>query len=194
MEIYSLKEEYIQYLQKFDNRVCVSKLNQAFGRKYVGVVFQINDVVYFAPLSSKQKERHFTDVLLFDNKSQLGSVKINNMVPVPKKYKDQLITPVIINEFLNSRNEASKRYGNLLKKQQQVLFSTQVSSSIRNKATNFYIEYKNKPLLQKLCCDFKLLEQKALEFSLDIFKDLNKEFKLEKKKEKSKELEEELVR
>ena len=91
MEIYSLKEEYIQYLQKFDNRVCVSKLDQAFGRKYVGVVFQINDVVYFAPLSSKQKERHFTDVLLFDNKSQLGSVKINNMVPVPKKYKDQLI-------------------------------------------------------------------------------------------------------
>ncbi len=185
MEIYSLKEEYIQYLQKFDNRVCVSKLDQAFGRKYVGVVFQIKDVVYFAPLSSKQKERHFTDVLLFDNKSQLGSVKINNMVPVPKKYKDQLITPVIINEFLNSRNEASKRYGNLLKKQQQILFSTQVSSSIRNKATNFYIEYKNKPLLQKLCCDFKLLEQKALEFSLDIFKDLNKEFKLDKKKRKS---------
>ena len=116
------------------------------------------------------------------------------MVPVPKKYKDQLITPIIINEFLNSRNEASKRYGNLLKKQQQILFSTQVSSSIRNKATNFYIEYKNKPLLQKLCCDFKLLEQKALEFSLDIFKDLNKEFKLNKKKEKVKDLEEELVR
>ena len=60
MEIYSLKEEYIQYLQKFDNRVCVSKLDQAFGRKYVGVVFQINDVVYFAPLSSKQKR---TDLL-----------------------------------------------------------------------------------------------------------------------------------
>ena len=97
-----------------------------------------------------------------------------------------LITPVIINEFLNSRNEASKRYGNLLKKQQQILFSPQVSLSIRNKATNFYIKYKNKPLLQKLCCDFKSLEQKALEFSLDIFKIWIKSLNQIRKKEKLK--------
>ena len=50
MEICSVKEEYIKYLQKYDNRVCINKLDKAFGRKYIGVVFEIKDFTYFCSI------------------------------------------------------------------------------------------------------------------------------------------------
>lgn len=70
MKIYSLDERYINYLQNFDSRVCISKLDQAFGKKYVGAVFKVNELEYFAPLSSKIKKKHFTDVCLYDEKNK----------------------------------------------------------------------------------------------------------------------------
>ena len=116
------------------------------------------------------------------------------MVPIPKEKESELIQQVIINKFLNSKIEANVKYGNLLKVQREEINSETKKKEILDRATSFYKTYKFNPKLQHLCCDFKLLEEKALEFSLDIFKDLNKEFKLEKKNEKAKELEEKLVR
>ena len=203
MEICSVKEEYIKYLQKFDNRVCISKLDKAFGRKYIGVIFEIKDFTYFAPLSSsvykiingeKVFKQHFTDVYLFNKKTPIASVKLNNMIPIPREKESELIQQVIISKFLNSNIEANVKYGNLLKVQREEINSETKKKEILDKATSFYKTYRFNPKLQRLCCDFQLLEQKALEFSLDIFKDLNKEFKLEKKKEKTIEQEEELVR
>lgn len=193
MEICSVKEEYIKYLQKYDNRVFISKLDKAFGRKYVGVVFEIKDFTYFAPLSSsvykiingeKVFKQHFTDVYLFNNKTLIASVKLNNMIPIPREKESELIQQVIISKFLNSNIEANVKYGNLLKVQREEINSETKKKEILDKATYFYKTYKFNPKLQQLCCDFKLLEQKALEFSLS----------KDKKKEKTIEQEEELVR
>lgn len=195
MNIYSLDERYINYLQKFDGRVCISKLNQAFGRKYVGAVFKVNDLEYFAPLSSKVYQKHFTDVRLYDEKIKcyIGSVKLNNMIPLPKNYRT-LLKEVSYKRLSLSKNEAERKYGALIERQYIKLNDVSIKFQILSKAQKFYRSYNLNPKLKMLCCDFKLLEQKALEFSLDIFKDLNKEFKLEKKNKKTKELEEELVR
>lgn len=193
MEICSVKEEYIKYLQKYDNRVCISKLDKAFGRKYVGVVFEIKDFTYFAPLSSsvykiingeKVFKQHFTDVYLFNKKTPIASVKLNNMIPIPREKESELIQQVIISKFLNSNIEANVKYGNLLKVQREEINSETKKKEILDKATSFYKTYKFNPRLQQLCCDFQLLEQKALEFSLS----------KDKKKEKVIEQEEELVR
>ena len=193
MEIYSVKEKYIQYLQKFDSIVCLTKLNKPFGRKYVGIVFEIKDFTYFAPLSSsvykiidgkKVFKQHFTDVYLFNGKASIGSVKINNMIPIPRKIEDKLLEPLIFDDFTNSKNISIVQYGNLLKNQRVAINAEEKKQEILDKATSFYKTYKFNSLLQKLCCDFKLLEEKALEFSLS----------KNKKKEKTIEQEEELVK
>ena len=56
-----------------------------------------------------------------------------------------------------------------------------IKIDIYTKAKRFLNEYSFNENIRKISNNFPLLEQKALEFSLDIFKDLNKEFKLEKK-------------
>ena len=193
MEICSVKEKYIQYLQKFDNKVCLTKLNKPFGRKYVGVVFEIKDFTYFAPLSSsvykiingeKVFKKHFTDVYLFNGKASIGSIKINNMIPIPRKIENKLLEPLIFDDFTSSKDISIVQYGNLLKNQRVAINTEEKKQEILDKATSFYKTYKFNPRLQQLCCDFQLLEQKALEFSLS----------KDKKKEKTIEQEEELVR
>ena len=173
-------------LQKFDNRVCISKLDKSFGRKYIGVVFEIKDFTYFAPLSSsvykiingeKVFKQHFTDVYLFNNKTPIASVKLNNLIPIPREKESELIQQVIINKFLNSKIEANVKYGNLLKVQREKINSETKKKEILDKATSFYKTYKFNPRLQHLCCDFQLLEHKALEFCLS--KDKKKEKTIE---------------
>ena len=185
MDIYSLDERYINYLQKFDSRVCISKLDQAFGRKYVGAVFKINDLEYFAPLSSKVYQKHFTDVHLYDekNKCYIGSVKLNNMIPLPKKHKN-LLKEISYKKLSLSKNESERKYGALIERQYIKLNDISIKFEILLKAQKFYRSYRFNPKLKMLCCDFKLLEQKALKFSLS----------QDKKKEQIIEQTEELVR
>ena len=185
MKIYSLDERYINYLQKFDNRVCICKLDQAFGRKYVGAVFNVNELEYFAPLSSKIKKKHFTDVCLYDEKTRtyIGSVKLNNMIPLPTKHK-QLLKTIDFNVLKSSKELADRQYGTLLEKQYIKLNDVSIKYQILSKAQKFYRSYSFNPKLKMLCCDFQLLEQKALKFSLS----------KDKKKQKTIEQEEELVR
>lgn len=49
LKIYYLKNDYIDYLRQFDNKVAYNKNST---RPYVGIVYRINEFNYFAPLSS----------------------------------------------------------------------------------------------------------------------------------------------
>ena len=174
MKIYSLDERYINYLQKFDSRVCISKLDQAFGRKYVGAVFQINELEYFAPLSSKIHLNNFTDVFIYDDeqKKYIASIKLNNMIPLPKKHK-HLLKEVNFEKLALSKNLADRKYGALVEKQYIKLNDVSIKYQILSKAQKFYRSYSFNPKLKLICCDFKMLEEKALEFRLS--KDKKKE-------------------
>lgn len=84
LKIYYLNDDYIDYLRQFDNRVAYNKNST---RSYIGVVYSINELNYFAPLSSP-KPKHLKmsnkaiDVFKIDN-GKLGIVNINNMIPTP---------------------------------------------------------------------------------------------------------------
>ena len=54
LEFYIVKEEYINFLSKYDSHIAYNKEEH---RPYVGVVLEIEDKKYFAPLSSP-KEQH----------------------------------------------------------------------------------------------------------------------------------------
>ena len=80
-----LDTAYCDYLRKFDDKVPYN-FNEKELRPYVGVLFRIDKLMYFAPLSSP-KPKHLKlksklDFLKIDN-GKLGA--INNMLPVTKK-------------------------------------------------------------------------------------------------------------
>ena len=64
MKIYELNEEYIDYLHSIDNKVENSKgKDYQFSRKYLGVILEINNFKYFAPLSSSKSTKDITKIL-----------------------------------------------------------------------------------------------------------------------------------
>lgn len=53
IQLFEVDDYYIQYLQQFDNRVLNHYgANYVKSRKYLGVLININDCDYIAPLSS----------------------------------------------------------------------------------------------------------------------------------------------
>ncbi len=54
LKLYKIKDEYIEYLLEYDKNVIHNKKES---RPYVGIVLEINNRTYYAPLSSP-KEKH----------------------------------------------------------------------------------------------------------------------------------------
>lgn len=179
MNIYTIDENYIQYLKQFDERVPDTKGETSFGRKYVGTIIEVKSHYYFAPLTSRttrknkytgkiEPRKNFTDVYLWGHKGRpLGALKINNMVPIPKKFISIIAKEFNFNEYIKSNDSNKKQYGYLIYNQFQILSKNNINieNEIFNKAIGFY--EMRKPKYQKyspLCCNFKLLEEKALEY------------------------------
>lgn len=55
---YEVDDSYIEYLSQFDSHVMFSKIeSRKFKRKYIGILFHIEEKSYIAPLSS-YKTKH----------------------------------------------------------------------------------------------------------------------------------------
>ena len=54
MRIYIVKEDYINYLKKFDDNI---RDNKNESRPYIGILLEVNGMNYIAPLASP-KEKH----------------------------------------------------------------------------------------------------------------------------------------
>lgn len=78
LKLYYIKDDYIDYLRKYDDRVLYNKKET---RPYVGVVLEFNGFNYFVPLSSP-KIKHIKmnayalDIFKID-KGILGIININ---------------------------------------------------------------------------------------------------------------------
>lgn len=104
---------YCDYLRTVDKKVPYN-----FGKKemspFVGVLFEMNKVKYFAPLSSPKpkhlKLKQKVDFLKIDN-GTLGAINFNNMLPV----KDNNIIYIDLNKSIEDASE--QKQITLLKKQ-----------------------------------------------------------------------------
>lgn len=153
-----IKSEYCEYLRVFDNRVMYNT-NKKASRPFVGILFEINNYNYFAPLSSPKpkhlKMKNNIDFYKIDG-GKLGAINLNNMIPVPKgqfKYIDTNRRCVNPNEQM---------YQNLLKK--QLRFLNREGKRLKNKALKLYEKrIKGQLPMQVInrCCDFRLLEEKV---------------------------------
>lgn len=157
-----INSKYCDYLRQFDSKVPYN-FSKKENRPFVGVLFKINNLEYFAPLSSPKpkhvKMKNNIDFYkIYDGK--LGVVNFNNMIPVLKReYK-------VINFSNMTHNMDEIKYMYLLKNQLDYLNKYYIQ--ITNKSFKFYNLYVEKKLNKKIidrCCNFKLLEEKSLEYN-----------------------------
>ena len=84
LKLYEINPKYIKYLAQYQEHIFISDGNKA-GRKYIGIVLQINGMNYFAPLSSfKPKHKKMKESVDFIKIRDYAVININNMVPVPE--------------------------------------------------------------------------------------------------------------
>ena len=84
LKIVKIDTDYCNYLRKFDKRVPINYAKKV-NRPFIGVLFNIGNIEYFAPLTSP-KNKHLTmhntiDFLKIKN-GELEAINFNNMIPV----------------------------------------------------------------------------------------------------------------
>lgn len=156
LSFYTVDEDYIKYLRKFDDKVTDPKLgNRQFERPFVGILLKIDDINYIAPLSSfKQKHNNMKEKLDFIKIGTYAVMNLNDMIPVkPENIKR-----------VNFKDIPDEKYKSLLVSEYEIINSKKnkifKNASVLHKQV---VEYKAP--IAKRCCNFELLEKKALEYN-----------------------------
>lgn len=162
LRIVRVNADYCDYLRKFDNKVAYNKDEKEL-RPFIGILFKIETCEYFAPLASPKtkhiKMKNTIDFLKIKG-GELGAVNFNNMIPV----KTQNYSLVDLNK--TNLTIAERKYQQLLKEQLQWL--NEHYNQLRSKSFKLYQLYHNERLpknIRERCCNFKLLEEKCLEYA-----------------------------
>ena len=108
MRIYIVKEDYINYLKKFDDNI---RDNKNESRPYIGILLEVNGMNYIAPLASP-KEKHKSmknniDFFKLEN-GDLGVINLNNMI---NKNEDVIKNKAnkLYNKVISGRSFIAKR-------------------------------------------------------------------------------------
>ncbi len=156
-----IDSEYCDYLRTYDKRVPYN-FDRKEIRPFIGILFEVNDFKYFAPLTSP-KPKHKTmkttlDFFKIEN-GALGAINFNNMIPVT----DQNIIKIDLERSCITK--AEERYTNMLKK--QLFWLNRNEDRLYNKSKRLYDKYIDGSLnenIAKRCCNFRLLEEKCREY------------------------------
>lgn len=156
---YEINEHYIDFLSKFSEHLFRNaKISQLYTRKYIGVLFEINNFKYFAPLSSfKDKHKRLSESVDFIKIGDMAVINLNNMFSVPEG----------VYILKNPNTEQNIQYRTLLNNEFRII--KQKTELIINNAKYVYnhkLLNGNKSKLGKRCNDFKLLEEKCKEYTL----------------------------
>ena len=156
-----VNSKYCNYLRKYDYRVSFNG-NKKKLRPFVGILFEIGKLKYFAPLSSPKLKhlnmKNSIDFYKIDG-GKLGAINLNNMIPIPETEYSR------VNIHTKNLTKAEEKYKELLK--DQLRWINRKGQILRKKAITLY----NKRITNKLpkeicdrCCDFLLLEEKCKEY------------------------------
>ncbi len=150
IRIYEVKSEYIKYLSNYQTHI-FSQTDGKNQRKYIGIVFEIDGIKYFAPLSSfKEKHKQMKENVDFIKIKDYAVINLNNMIPIPNSQ--------IVDIDINKEKNASYRY--LLQAE-----SREVNRQKKRIRKNAEIVYNHKKCngastpLAKRTNDFELLEK-----------------------------------
>lgn len=154
--------KYCDYLREYDKRVPYNNDNKKL-RPFVGILFEINECKYFAPLSSpKPKHMKMKDTIDFVrlDGGLLGAINFNNMIPV----KANNVEKINLDEKCNTKEDLL--YTNLLKS--QIFWLNRHGDKMLVKAKALYFDFITNNLKENIksrCCNFTLLEEKCNSFN-----------------------------
>ena len=170
MKLYSVSDNYINYLRNFDDKVYDNKeTNRKNTRKYLGIVLNINNFNYYIPLSSPKKTDYYKNTIrksiipiiriisCHESKNTpclKATLRLSNMIPVP----DSELT------LYNPSIEKNKNYKILIEKELE--FIKKNSQLIHKYAKIIYNQKTNNHSVSylKSVVDFKLLESKCIDY------------------------------
>ncbi|MBO4699432.1 type III toxin-antitoxin system ToxN/AbiQ family toxin [bacterium] len=155
MRFYHVKDDYINFLRKYDGKVADNKHET---RPYVGIVLEIGSVKYYAPFSSpKPKHKTMKNTVDFRKIAggSYGAINFNNMIPVTNsalilididKIGDDKYRRLLQNQYKAIRSDTIQiqKTANLLR---ELLLSD------NSELSDYEIRIKQR------CCDIKLLEE-----------------------------------
>ena len=155
MRFYHVKDDYINFLRKYDGKVADNKHET---RPYVGIVLEIGSVKYYAPFSSpKPKHKTMKNTVDFRKIAggSYGAINFNNMIPVTNsalilididKIGDDKYRRLLQNQYKAIRSDTIQiqKTANLLR---ELLLSDD------SELADYEIRIKQR------CCDIKLLEE-----------------------------------
>lgn len=153
LALYRVADDYINFLRKIDSENI--KFNKEEKRPYIGVVFKINDIKYFAPLTSPKKKyktmKNSMDFIKIKN-GEWGAINLNNMIPV--------IDEALLTLELDREDE---NYKMLLR--HQIEYINDNAEKICEKAKKLYISVtKYHSFFKSRCAKFKELEKICKEY------------------------------
>lgn len=164
LNFYSISDDYIHYISKFDKHIAYNKNSK---RPYIGIILEINKMLYFAPMFSpksqhKRYKNNLTFFKIFGNRRKtdyLGLIRFSDMLPVPKG-EISIINIKNVNKRYNALLDKQYNYINQKENKKQIKLKAKklhdlVISEDSSKTTNFY---------KDLSCNFKLLEEKCVEY------------------------------
>lgn len=149
IEFFDVDINYINYLKQYESKIPNIEYNNS--NKFIcGVVQKINDLNYYAPISSKTSPQR-TSLLIYDNQRVISSIKFAFMFPVP----DDALAIKNISQI----RLVDSSYADLL--QMEYSFCNSHENEIIRKAQSVY-RYGTNPNhhLFNCCCNFTLLEEK----------------------------------
>ncbi len=162
ISLYEIDDNYIEYLRKFDKKVLSPKVeDRKFTRKYVGILLHNKEYNYFIPLSSYKAEV-YNNMYESPSLKKIGDMavlRINNMIPA----MDSVI------HRINFRDEKDSQYRLLLQNEYRIIKSREREIRTDSRIVYYYrLNDRNKEKgLYKICCDFRLLEEKSKKYNTD---------------------------
>lgn len=154
LRLYEINDDYIQYLVDVDDKIAQTKIeNRTQSRKYIGILFEINGLNYFANLSSyKPKHNKMKETIDFIKIGTYAVINLNNMLPVINGQE----------KMIDFNNITDIKYRSLLQKEARII-SKKAVQIIKNAKIvyNHKTTKGNETSLAKRCCDFKTIELAA---------------------------------
>ncbi len=164
-----IDETYTDFLRMVDNRVPFN-VNNTYQRPFTGVLFKIQHMEYFAPLTTSSKGKKLMEnpkpeniTFLPIENCKFGGINFNNMLPVVKgvytlidltiKPNDDFKTKVEKTKFINIARFLRKNYNKIVMKAKKI-YNLQKSGQL----------YEN---YMQVTCDFEKLEKQSLLWGID---------------------------
>ena len=179
MEWYAIDKDYVNYLKKFDELVPDIDYKNKM-KCFLGVVLTTDNIDYFAPLTSYKPKfinmKNDIDFFKIQDKNTdkiFGAIDINNMIPVMTENYTKL-TIDNLEQFRDFDSEREKKgYWKLLQKELTLINEKEI---LVNAEKLYHLKEQHpENNIAKRCCDFKLLEEKCLDYNHDLKEEINKD-------------------